>query len=122
MSSALNEMKKIIEARYPSALWNIYAAQASDGENFSGDSQLCADLLNSELMKWCQYFAYTEIVDETEANLMNSEDNGMELWRSYRQVAEAWPNFAMKRIARASDIYPVLHELFARKTNGVSNG
>ncbi|WP_170577779.1 YeaH/YhbH family protein [Ruegeria arenilitoris] len=122
VSSALNEMKKIIEARYPSALWNIYAAQASDGENFSGDSQLCADLLNSELMKWCQYFAYTEIVDETEANLMNSADNGMELWRSYRQVAEAWPNFAMKRIARASDIYPVLHELFARKTNGVSNG
>ncbi len=122
VSSALTEMKKIIEARYPPSLWNIYAAQASDGENFSGDSQLCADLLANDLMKRCQYFAYTEIVDETEADLMNSEDNGMELWRSYRQIAEVWPNFAMKRISRAGDIYPVLHELFARKTSGASHG
>jgi len=122
VSSALKEMKKVIEARYPPSLWNIYAAQASDGENFSGDSSLCAELLSSDLMKRCQYFAYTEIVDETEANLMNSEDNGMELWRAYRQVAEEWPNFAMKRISGRADIYPVLRELFARKSSGVRDG
>ncbi len=122
VSSALKEMKKVVEARYPPSLWNIYAAQASDGENFSGDSSLCAELLNNDLMKRCQYFAYIEIVEETEANLMNSEDNGMELWRAYRQVAEAWPNFAMKRIAGRADIYPVLRELFARKSHGVRNG
>ncbi|TMV08445.1 YeaH/YhbH family protein [Ruegeria sediminis] len=122
VSSALEKMKKIIEARYPPSLWNIYAAQASDGENYRGDSDLCAELLIEDLMKRCQYFAYTEIVDENEASLMNSEDSGMELWRAYRQVAAAWPNFAMKRIARPADIYPVLHELFARKSDGVTNG
>lgn len=122
VSSALEEMRKIIEARYPPSLWNIYAAQASDGENYAGDSELCAELLIDGLMNRCQYFAYIEILDEHEASLMNSEDNGMELWRAYRQVAATWPNFAMKRIASPADIYPVLHELFARKSNGVANG
>lgn len=122
VSSALQEMKQIVEARYPPSEWNIYAAQASDGENFGGDSDLCADLLSGELMKVCQYFAYIEILDEKEAHLMNSEANGMELWRAYRRVSAAWPNFAMKRIATPADIYPVLHELFARKSHEAAHG
>ena len=66
-------------------------------------------------MKNCQYFAYVEIVDEVEAEFLNSEENGFELWREYRSVAGRWPNFAMKRIAEATDIYPVFRELFAKK-------
>jgi len=116
VSTALNEMKTIIDARYSPAEWNIYAAQASDGENYSGDSANCAALLNGELMKLCQYFAYIEIVDENEAPLLSSEANGMELWRAYRKVSETWPNFAMKRISQPADIYPVFRELFSRKT------
>lgn len=115
VSSALTRMKEIIEDRYPPAEWNIYAAQASDGENFSGDSETCAEILDGKLMRLCQYFAYIEIVDEDEAQVMNSEANGMELWRAYRGVAETWPNFAMKRIAGAADIYPVFRELFEKK-------
>ncbi|MDH3476323.1 MAG: YeaH/YhbH family protein, partial [Rhodospirillales bacterium] len=41
VSTALDEMLKIVRARYPSKEWNIYAAQASDGENYSGDSERC---------------------------------------------------------------------------------
>ena len=44
-------------------------------------------------MKSCQYFAYVEIVDEAEAEFLNSEENGIELWREYRRVAARWPNF-----------------------------
>jgi uncharacterized sporulation protein YeaH/YhbH (DUF444 family) len=116
VSTALIEMKEIIEKRYPASEWNIYAAQASDGENFSGDSAKCQALLKEEIMKLCQYFAYVEIVDENEAALFRSEDNGMELWRAYRGVGERWPQFAMKRIARPGDIYPVFRELFAKKS------
>ncbi len=115
VSTALREMKKIIDARYPASEWNIYAAQASDGENYSGDSANCAGLLSNELMKLCQYFAYIEIVDENEAPLLSSEENGMELWRAYRKVSAQWPNFAMKRISKPADIYPVFRELFSRK-------
>ena len=116
VSTALIEMKRIIDARYPASEWNIYAAQASDGENFSGDSEKCSGLLTEEIMKLCQYFAYVEIVDEKEAALFHSEDNGMELWRAYRTVGERWPQFAMKRISRPGDIYPVFRELFVKKS------
>lgn len=119
VSSALKEMQAVIEARYPPGEWNIYAAQASDGENFGGDSATCADILGNELMRLCQYFAYIEILEENESQLMNSEANGMELWRAYRGVAEDWPNFAMKRIASPPDIYPVFRELFSKKPEGV---
>lgn len=122
VSTALVEAQRLIDERYPPSEWNIYIAQASDGENYSGDSRKCVSLLNEELMKHCQYFAYVEIVDEMEAGFLNSEENGVELWREYRQVAAAWPNFAMKRISRAADIYPVFRELFARQSADGSNG
>lgn len=122
VSTALALMKEVIDERYPPSEWNIYAAQASDGENFGGDSAKCATLLNEELMKICQYFAYVEIVGEDEAQLINSEASGMELWQSYRQVSEIWPNFAQKRVARISDIYPVFRELFAREPAGKNHG
>ncbi len=118
VSTALTQMKNIIESRYPPSDWNIYAAQASDGENFSRDSDRCTALLNNDLMKLCQYFAYIEIVDENEEVFLDDE-SGLELWSSYLRVAAQWPNFAMKRIVRAEDIYPVFRDLFAKRSEGV---
>ncbi|MFQ5970826.1 MAG: YeaH/YhbH family protein [Alphaproteobacteria bacterium] len=117
VSTALAEMKKILGARYPSDEWNIYAAQASDGDNYGGDSKNCFTLLNDELMPLCQYYAYIEILDEREMEIFRDTSEGAALWRSYRAVAENWPNFAMKRIAKPGDIYPVFRELFARQGN-----
>ncbi|TYC60975.1 YeaH/YhbH family protein [Rhodobacterales bacterium] len=122
VSTALVKMNEVIAERYPPSEWNIYAAQASDGENFNGDSTVCAAVLREHLMPVCQYFAYVEIVGEDEAQLIRSEETGMELWEAYRKVAEAWPNFARKRVARATDIYPVFRELFARDHEGKANG
>ena len=66
VSTALEEMRRIIEERYPSREWNIYAAQASDGDNLASDSERCISLLNDGIMRLCQYFAYVEIIDERE--------------------------------------------------------
>ena len=115
VSTALERMSEIIEERYPASEWNIYAAQASDGENFPRDSHGCAALLDKHLMPMIQYFAYIEIIDRNEAQLMPSEDSGMELWRAYRGVANRWPQFAMKRISGPADIYPVFRELFEKQ-------
>lgn len=116
VSTALEEMQRIIRETYSPADWNIYAAQASDGENFSGDSEKCGTILRDELMRHCQYFAYVEIMAPEEAEIIRNPQTGTELWRTYLSVAEAWPNFAQKRIARPGDIYPVFRELFARET------
>lgn len=115
VSTALEEMQRIIADRYPSNVWNIYAAQASDGDNAAGDSECCAELLREHLMKLCQYYAYVEIIDERETEIFGSTDNGTALWRAYRKVDGAVPNFQMTRIARPADIYPVFRKLFARQ-------
>ncbi len=115
VSTALEEMQRIIEARYPADMWNIYAAQASDGDNSSGDSERCAALLRGDLMRLCQYYAYVEIIDERETEIFGATDNGTSLWRAYRTVDGEIPNFHMARIARPGNIYPVFRKLFSRK-------
>lgn len=115
VSTALEEMLRVIEERYPAHLWNIYAAQASDGDNISGDSERCAALLRDHLMRLCQYYAYVEIIDERETEIFGTTDNGTSLWRAYRTVDGEVPNFQMTRISRPADIYPVFRKLFTRQ-------
>jgi hypothetical protein len=106
VSSVLKLMQDIIRDRYPTADWNIYAAQASDGENWQDDSPIARDLLVNSILPLVQYFAYVEI----------SEHDRQALWRAYEQVQEKNPDcFAMKKVSDTSDIYPVFHELFKKK-------
>ena len=114
VSSALEKMLEIMKDRYSNAEWNIYAAQASDGYTQSGDAQTCVEMLNDQVMPVTQYYAYIEILDEREMEVFANEESGAELWRAYRTVAKRWDNFATKRIAKPSDIFPVFRELFAR--------
>ncbi|BCX88690.1 conserved hypothetical protein [Methylomarinovum tepidoasis] len=105
VSSALVLMRDIIRARYPTQDWNIYAAQASDGDNWPEDSGNCRRLLDEEIMPWLQYYAYVEI----------DNDYPLGLWQEYEKVAQRWPNFAMQAIDSPADIYPVFRELFRKK-------
>ncbi len=115
VSTALTTMNEVMRDRYPSSEWNIYAAQASDGENYSGDSEKCLALLDEELMPACQYFAYVEIIDEREMAIFGNAHQGGELWRAYQLLGDRRANFATKRIAGRGDIYPVFRELFAKR-------
>ena len=114
VSTALVEMQEVISQRFPVSEWNIYAAQASDGDNIANDTGTCVDLLENELLPLCQYYAYVEILTEQEVSRYAGTSNGKELWRGYRAVDEQWSKFAMKHIAKRSDIYPVFRELFAK--------
>jgi uncharacterized sporulation protein YeaH/YhbH (DUF444 family) len=109
VSSALDKMLKIARERYPLDTWNIYAAQASDGDNYGADSGRCVDLLGNEILPLCQYFAYIEVGDAS-GGLMRDSD----LWRSYSEVAPGHKHFAMRRVADATQIFPVFHDLFAK--------
>jgi uncharacterized sporulation protein YeaH/YhbH (DUF444 family) len=110
VSSALEKMLQIARSRYPLDTWNIYAAQASDGDNYGADSGRCVELLGGHILPLCQYFAYIEVGEAT-GGLMRDSD----LWRSYAEVAPRHPHFAMKRVADATQIFPVFHELFAKE-------
>lgn len=113
VSTALEEMIRIMDERYSPNEWNIYAAQASDGYTQSGDAEHCVQLLDQKIMPFSQYYAYIEILDEREMEVFASEETGAELWRAYTKVRGLWGNFAMKRISQPAHIYPVFRELFA---------
>lgn len=54
-------MQEIVDERYSPSDWNIYAAQASDGDNWNDDSPLCSQILDKEILPKVQYFSYIEI-------------------------------------------------------------
>ncbi|MFC1237258.1 YeaH/YhbH family protein [Vibrio sp. F74] len=106
VSSALKLMDKIIKERYPQGEWNIYAAQASDGDNWADDSPKCKELLRDSLLPTCQYFSYIEITKRSHQTL----------WHEYEKIKETSNNFAMKNIRSVEDIFPVFRELFKKET------
>jgi uncharacterized sporulation protein YeaH/YhbH (DUF444 family) len=104
VSSALELMRKIVQERYSPTEWNIYGAQASDGDNYSSDSGVCRELLADKLLPLCRYFAYVQVADE--------EQN---LWHEYTQLAQDHTNFAMRKATEPSHIYPVFRDLFKKE-------
>ncbi|MEP9373377.1 YeaH/YhbH family protein [Mesorhizobium sp. KR1-2] len=114
VSSALDEMQRVIAEKYPVTEWNIYAAQASDGDNSPYDSNRCQEVLEGGLLAKCQYFAYVEIIDARERDIFHSATNGTPLWKAYRAVSEKDSRLQMARMAVPEDIYPVFRHLFAK--------
>jgi len=104
VSSALVLMDEIIKARYSPTEWNIYGAQASDGDNWHHDSGRCRELLTDSLLPVCRYFAYVQVAEE--------EQN---LWEEYTRLQDMHPHFAMRKVTQASQIYPVFRELFKKE-------
>lgn len=106
VSSALKLMKEILDKRYPLSEWNVYAAQASDGDNWNDDSSICYDVLVNDIMPKVQYYSYIEITPR----------DHQALWDEYESVKAAFPeSFAMEHIVDVGDIYPVFRELFHKK-------
>ncbi len=106
VSSALKLMQQIVETRYSPSEWNIYAAQASDGDNWNDDSPICSKVLAESILPLVQYYAYVEITPQ---------DHQM-LWYEYEKIMERFPqSFAMQQIADPGEIYPVFRQLFERK-------
>ena len=115
VSTALETMLDIVKQRYPATDWNIYAAQASDGDNYYGDTQKCVRILESDALSLCQYYAYVEILTPFEQRESGPAGPGKELWRGYTGLVDDWPNFAIMQVASRSDIYPVFRELFSKR-------
>ncbi len=104
VSSALVLMEEIIRARYDPSEWNIYGAQASDGDNWHHDSGRCRELLSEKLLPLVRYYAYVQVAEE--------EQN---LWQEYAQLQGSHKHFAMRKATEPSQIYPVFRDLFKKE-------
>jgi uncharacterized sporulation protein YeaH/YhbH (DUF444 family) len=112
VSSALETMRSAIEQRYRPVDWNIYAAQASDGDNASTDGEKAARLLLS-LLPITQYFAYIEVADGDGSNRSLSLNSS--LWSVYERLSAKTAPLAMRKVKTQSEIYPVFRDLFQRR-------
>lgn len=121
VSTALQKMSEIIAKRYPVDGWNIYGAQASDGDNSSSDRGVIAALLEKDILPLCQYFAYLEVGRE-QGSGVGFITHATELWQTYEKTGLVGGTFAMCRATSRVDIYPVFRKLFERKAASPADG
>jgi uncharacterized sporulation protein YeaH/YhbH (DUF444 family) len=105
VSSALKLMDEVVKERYDPAQWNIYAAQASDGDNWADDSPLCHEILAKNILPVVRYYSYIEITRRAHQTL----------WREYEHLQATFDNFAIQHIREPEDIYPVFRALFHKQ-------
>jgi uncharacterized sporulation protein YeaH/YhbH (DUF444 family) len=112
VSSALEAMHDIVRSRFRPSDWNIYAAQASDGDNSYSDGEVAGRLLTDKILPASQFFAYLEV----------GQDSGMTfdmpdsaLWTLYQRLRQEGAPLSMRKVCQRSEIFPVFHDLFQRR-------
>lgn len=104
---ALDLMNKIILERY-NLNWNIYAAQASDGDVWDkSDAQECGSLLEKDILNKLQYMVYIEVLRNKQSDL----------WETYETLKKSKKNFEIGRINEVADIWKVFQDFFKKKTS-----
>src|SRR6202047_2283258 len=112
VSSALEAMHEIVRSRFRPADWNIYAAQASDGDNSTSDSDAVSRLLTNKILPVSQFFAYLE-VGEAGGSTFDMSDSC--LWTLYQRLRADGVPLSMRKVSDRSEIFPVFHDLFQRR-------
>jgi uncharacterized protein len=111
VSSAFEAMHEIVRTRYRPADWNIYAAQASDGDNPYSDAEVTDRLLSDLILPVTRFFAYLEVGEPGASTARESESS---LWTLYQRLRSKGARLSMRRVRSRSEIFPVFHELFHR--------
>jgi uncharacterized sporulation protein YeaH/YhbH (DUF444 family) len=91
--------------RYPPSRYNVFGAQASDGDSFGDDSSASSAFLLSELLPFSRYFVYAE-VGET------ASESGS-LWTAYSGITSE--QFNMATLTARNEVYPALAKLFKKE-------
>ena len=112
VSSALQAMHDIVRSRFRPSDWNIYAAQASDGDNSISDGEVAGRLLTDMILPVSQFFAYLE-VGEAGGYTFDMPDSA--LWTLYDRLRANGVPLSMRKVSERSEIFPVFHDLFHRR-------
>jgi uncharacterized sporulation protein YeaH/YhbH (DUF444 family) len=104
--SALAKMNEIIDSRYPASHYNVFGAQASDGDSFGGDSTESSAYLLSQLLPFSRYFVYAEVGDRP-------AHGSSSLWSAYSAIQS--DHFNMAAVSGRNEVYPALAKLFQKE-------
>jgi len=104
--SALEKMHEIIGLRYPASHYNIFGAQASDGDSFGADSTESSTYLLSQLLPLSRYFVYAEVGEKAAPGTTR-------LWAAYDDIES--DHFNMATVGARDEVYPALAKLFQKE-------
>jgi len=107
VSSAFKLAKKVIDDRYSPNEWNIYFAQASDGDNFEHDNEDLLNVIDKDILPITQYFSYIQVGQKRHGYY-----NTGNLLQEYVSLEGNHKNIITKHIEDTLDIYPVFREIF----------
>jgi len=110
VSSGLQMVKDIIDSRINLNETNVYIAQASDGDNWPGEEDLIASLMEDLLSK-VQYFAYIQ-TEEAERKEYKAKYGIDDIYTLYAALEASHRNLNAKYVSSEDEVYPVLRSLF----------
>ncbi len=113
VSTCYDLMLDIIDKHYDPAIYNIYGAHASDGDNWGEDSTHLVTLLEDEVLPIVQYLAYVEVYDKGH-NLDQMTFNPImpPLSIVYVSLVEKYKHFNQVRAGDKDQVFSALRGLF----------
>ncbi|CAH2598594.1 DUF444 domain-containing protein YeaH [Rhodovastum atsumiense] len=120
VSSALTEMLRVQSERFPPSDYNIYVAQASDGDNLHADAGAVVELMG-RILPLVRYFAYVETGHGEEERFGIARGLETSLWGTYRSIlGESAPQLAMRKLSEVRDVWGVFADLFRKNPAGAT--
>jgi len=115
VSTAYIEMNRVVKERFPIDQWNIYAAQASDGDNTASDNDKSHNLL-IHMLPYIQYMTYIECTRSQENFPPGFVRRESDLWQMMKGIVAEHPNkVAMRAIGHKDQLIEVFRSLFRKK-------
>lgn len=112
VSSGVKLVNEIIEKRYPVDAWNIYVAQASDGDNIPSDSDDCKQELE-KLMPMVQYYVYTEV--KVVSNMYGYIVTNV--WKLMEELVKKYKQLAVVNVPNVNSVVDIFRRVFAKRPN-----
>lgn len=114
VSTAYELVAKIIKDRYNVDNWNIYVAQASDGDNTSDDIDPAKEII-ADIINCIQFMCYIEILTEQDNAFFLRVTN---LWQLINNLQTAYPKKILSnQIFKEDDVVQVFRGFFSRKNS-----
>jgi uncharacterized protein len=113
ISPAFEMVKDILDRRFAASEWNVYVAQASDGDSSYSEGEEISRLLRDVVLPAVQYFAYLEVGSDDHYGMHYSAESS--LWGLYSKLVAEGAPLSMRKVSQRSEIFPVFRELFRRR-------
>lgn len=107
ISTAYEKVKEIVDERYPIEEWNLYMAQATDGDNSFSDNDRAINMLENDLIPIMQFITYVEIKPFAMSNMT------LGFWDFVMSLSKKYDNVACTLLSDENAVVAAFRKLFS---------